>query len=944
MLAPGAEDAVQQVHGVFLTESAQKKDSDGKTYVMYGARVHVGYASGKEGEWWIFRRYSEWLALYDTLLRIRGGGPICPKPPPKNVLRNLDRNAVNRRLVELNKWLAEVTSNPRFSESPVFIDWLHEGRVADGVKDSVSPADLQITMPTFKMEMEEGGTNAAFVYTLSMKSSMVPSWSVQKRFSHFERLWELLAERHPTIAMPMIPRKSVVVTTTTANHRRKVLEKALHAVYRVIELAVDEVLLDFLDVPPLIRATANGAPPTRQGELQVLGAGSIDTRWFVLRGSGLSYAREQFAQWEASLDLTTALICAHPAPEASSSSSAQVISIDLSDGDRKRTLVLRATSDENLSSWLTVLCRASGKDVGAAAAQDNGTSLMLEPETESDGNLPGRSASFVSTRLSRGLSAVLDSPLGGRESGTPRGCVGGVVQRLETLLREHAANLPDLELTIAFQDKQSNEYVLIAKHNTEYAIVKVRAPGADLQDAHNISEHGIVVLSAHAFHNSMRFSQPDRQSVSIVYKQDSGSSAATPAHSTTFRLHTDEHAAIFLHVLQETHGIVSKQGLMAGLSGYNWVECLFTGPEDLSENICLVSTDGPTSMEGEESLISFWAPEGGWVVPPVAQANVRDAGRVSRSGETTLEDAVCSARSVKLMTAVSSPEVHGVGKSSALTVRTSDFGKKSVTYFDVGLCVEVHGSDASWSVARRFSHFEDLRMALRAWPSVIALPFPAKATKAGAVIGTDPKVVAARQVGLSEWLEGVLDLTRSDVAERNERSGSDSTSVSHSLACSPELLVFLGMSRAAQKQQELRRRASPTTAATSRGRMQRLSTKMLDSTDRTGRSIEVLIQSQEDASSTSSSVPSSVTAVCEEQLAECAAFQCVLPKLLFDLKTAGARLPNTKRKHRQLWLASDVLELHVEGATGADAVETIPYVARSHLKNVSAPLRGFVDH
>jgi hypothetical protein len=88
----------------------------------------------------------------------------------------------------------------------------------------------------------------------------------------------------------------------------------------------------------------------------------------------------------------------------------------------------------------------------------------------------------------------------------------------------------------------------------------------------------------------------------------------------------------------------------------------------------------------------------------------------------------------------------------------------------------------------------------------------------------------------------------------------------------------------------------------------------------------VLIQSQIDASSSSS------VEVCDEQLAECAAFRCVVPKLLFDLKAAGTRLPN-KKKGRQLWLASDELELRVEGATGAGAVETIPYVMIIEVQN-----------
>ena len=387
-------DPVCRVHAIFLTESRQQKGADGKPYVMYGARVHVGYASGREGEWWIFRRYSDWEGLYQVLLKIRGSGPLLPKPPPKSLLIR-SGNAVERRKTELNKWLAEVTSNPRFSESQTFFEWLNEGRVTDADKESVLPADLEIAITRLTMEQEEGGSNAAFVFELTITSSMVPSWVVMKRFSHFEKLWELLAQRHPTISLPPVPSKAVVVTTTTAKHRKKVLEKSLMAAYRVVELATDEKLLEFLEAPPLIVETAKGAPPTRQGELQVLGSGSIDTRWFVLRGTGLSYAREQFAHWEASLDLSSAAIEAVAAPDDGSSGASQVISIR-EGSSCVLTLLLRAETDDSFRDWLGAIYGAAGRDQDASAVG----SLTLEPASEA------RGASFVSQRLSRGLSGV----------------------------------------------------------------------------------------------------------------------------------------------------------------------------------------------------------------------------------------------------------------------------------------------------------------------------------------------------------------------------------------------------------------------------------------------------------------------------------------------------------------------------------------------------------
>ena len=63
--------------------------------------------------------------------------------------------------------------------------------------------------------------------------------------------------------------------------------------------------------------------------------------------------------------------------------------------------------------------------------------------------------------------------------------------------------------------------------------------------------------------------------------------------------------------------------------------------------------------------------------------------------------------------------------------------------------------------------------ALRSDAAVAALAFPAKATKGGAVAGTDPKVVAARQAGLHEWLSAVLELD--GLADQLERQARCST-------------------------------------------------------------------------------------------------------------------------------------------------------------------------
>ena len=124
MCAPGV-DAPQEVLHTFICEHEVKLGADGKEFVLYGARVHIMCASGNHTEWWIFRRYSDWLALHGVLSKQTGGG-TCPKPPPKRIW-NTDANVVAKRKVELNRWLAEVVSERDLARSPELIAWLRMG-------------------------------------------------------------------------------------------------------------------------------------------------------------------------------------------------------------------------------------------------------------------------------------------------------------------------------------------------------------------------------------------------------------------------------------------------------------------------------------------------------------------------------------------------------------------------------------------------------------------------------------------------------------------------------------------------------------------------------------------------------------------------------------------------------------------------------------------------
>jgi len=268
-----------RVHHLFIQETEQKVDELGKLYVNYGALAHIEYDSGEEGEWWIFRRYSEWLALYGVLLKCRGGGAACPKPPPKKMWS--DRETISKRQTELNKWLAEVTSNTRFSENPIFLRWIKKGRVANAAKKAVEGADLQVSIVRVSL-FEDAHGGAAYIFAVKIESTMVPTWQTSKRYSQFAALRRQLGSNHPTISLPPMPGRSLMVTQDVAEKRRESLMRFLRLCTQITELATDEAFLSFLDAPELIRKQATGAPAMLFGNLRALTSGGHveSRRWY----------------------------------------------------------------------------------------------------------------------------------------------------------------------------------------------------------------------------------------------------------------------------------------------------------------------------------------------------------------------------------------------------------------------------------------------------------------------------------------------------------------------------------------------------------------------------------------------------------------------------------------------------------------------------------------
>jgi hypothetical protein len=185
-----------------------------------------------------------------------------------------------------------------------------------------------------------------------------------------------------------------------------------------------------------------------------------------------------------------------------------------------------------------------------------------------------------------------------------------------------------------------------------------------------------------------------------------------------------------------------------------------------------------------------------------------------------------------------------------------------VTFYNIELRQDIgleDGKCGRWRIARRYRDFTYLRQALRAEfeDEIGSLPFPPKTA-----IGTDA-MVSTREAGLFEWLRSVL-VKFENVAESP-----------------PELLLFLGMRRSAQRQREQQLKAGLAPRSSklrkTKGKISVQRAGEVDSTDRLGRSIVELIESQ-----SGMATPEIVS----EQLVECATFRAITPKLFFEVRTS----------------------------------------------------------
>ena len=185
---------------------------------------------------------------------------------------------------------------------------------------------------------------------------------------------------------------------------------------------------------------------------------------------------------------------------------------------------------------------------------------------------------------------------------------------------------------------------------------------------------------------------------------------------------------------------------------------------------------------------------------------------------------------------------------------------------------------------------------------VAGITFPPRSSSTGPLDGNDPQVVVTRQRLLLSWIECVLESPPVDLRTTNSGLSAVSSAASaagegEGLLHSPDLLLFLGMRRAAQLQRE-RRKAVTKRQWVGAGVAGKQGSSAVDSTDRLGRSITELLAVQHGAATADT---------IDEQLAVCAAFVAVMPKLLFPVREVTSTMARTKK--RTIWLGQDGLEL-----------------------------------
>eukprot|EP01052_Picozoa_sp_SAG31_P019580 SAG31_NODE_1433_length_8368_cov_8.437901_1_plen_1112_part_00 len=776
-------DAPQEVLHIFICEQEVKQEglgskAQGKEYILYGARVNIRCASGRQVQWWIFRRYSDWLALHAVLLEAiedQQPAPVssCPKPPPKRIW-NTDPNVVSRRTVELNRWLAEVVSDKNLACSRQLLAWLRMGdlqrgqeisrgsmasagfdRLANGTRTndvrgtcmghsslSLASINLRITVPIVEFR-EENGSQATFWFTIQLDSTMVQSWTVSKRYSQFGALRQALTGRLKSVALPPLPAKRFLVTQAKAEARREELELFLNKLLKMPNVAVCDSFLEFLEVPKLLCEAVNGAPASISGTLSAkvearAGFVSSGLRHFQLRGTGLSWCRQEGNYSDGSIDVTQADIAFARAEDH------DVMTCDVAIIIRSELglMVLSASSNETILQWATAIFEAAGRGGELTAVIVPEDLLMLSPQV-------------------------------------------------------------------------------------------------DLTSSHSIDSN-TASDQATNFDTSTEHSSP----------------------GSTFNGSVSEHVE----------------------SAMAW---------------------------------KYWAPEGGWHGDP--QAN---NGQPVHIDAQTVADLFSNARNVEL-------ESQARGSLPSHPVKAGK--NKMIRLYELELCKrtgDLSGTALRWSVSRRFRDFVQLRQALLAdvnyAAKVATITFPPRTGTMGPLDGNDPAVVASRQQTLLSWLECVLEprhrsgatashpqdncdvLTAgNDLRNFSTATGSSTdkygsgTENEEELHCSPDLLLFLGMRRAAQLQRERRKAAAKRSAGTV-GRMAgRQRSAAVDSTDRLGRSIPELLAAHSGQTAT--------VEIVDEQLAECAAFVAVMPKLIFPVREMTSTMGRAKK--RTVWLGQDSLEL-----------------------------------
>jgi hypothetical protein len=970
-VAHGGEQQPVKVLHLFISEHEQKTNGGGKSFVEYGALAHILYASGAEGEWWIFRRYNEWLGLYSVLQTVSSS---CPKPPPKRMWS--DRNTIARRQTALNKWLAEVVSEEHaFAETTCLLQWIREGRVARAERKCTrNSPDLRVRIPSVALH-EDGGLSAsrmrvgethsaAFMYTVRVESCMCAAWEVLKRFSQFAALRRELAVRHPTLLLPATPARTLMVTEAVANQRRETLAKFLTTLLRLPEIAADEVLLAFLDAPPLIRGVASGAPPTMQGQLRVLKAASVKhgtrtrsvhgtSRWLELRGTGLCFSSTRHAAREGSVDVSAADISWSPAERLISICNIAEATSAAGDGGGGgggggRGLVnglqLFADNGKAYNAWARAISQACGDTVPAAAErfldlaeeeekekeeEDGGGGGDEEEGQEEEGDDDDFDLFADSAPQEGDLFVTLPSPTSSDSQGC---CSEAVIMRLQESLRDFGG-LPQLAVTSACIAAGREGFVAVCRQENEYAIVHCNVPSAIQASA----QEPITVVSVAcvvAMEKTLDFcGQPDPCKVLVA-------TSASDEH--VMRLETAAGAAALLSELARVHGVVAKQGMMGALSGFEWLDRLKAvrrlPPADEKGEVGSRS-GGESAGEGELLSWAYWAPEGGWISTPNAGTAGVEGGPpyTSSSGSSSsvaIDEAVASAAGVKLFCRQQDEDSAGT-----LPAQRASLGAKAVTFYTVELQQDLpaalllsssssaagaaadSGSSVTvagrWSVLRRFSDFEALReVLLEQYAEVTSdLQFPPKASKAGALSGTDLAVVSTREVALFLWLGAVL-------------AAANDSAVSSTIARSPELLVFLGMRRAAQHQREAQRKKNPWTSrampSKATGRVTRRAGYEVESTDRLGRSIMELVASQSGAPATPE--------IIDEQLVECAAFRAITPKLSYVVREVITHRVKRRANRRTMWLSTEEVELFDEVG---ERTLTIAFRSISRVKLVS---------